>query len=201
MPNIIFPFNEVKTSAVAEAILRRLGGKTNYMYLLKLVYFADRYHLRKYLRPATSDRYFAMKRGAVASYLYDVCKGDIISDIFVPLENYQVALRSDTDRYDDELSNSDIESIKFSLSNFAEFGEFILSIITHAYPEWKKYEDVISTGKSRSEEMNFADFLENANQDDPIFRRYDLRDPYPPISHDEKEMMEEEMYEISSQIV
>ena len=201
MPNIIFPFNEVKTSAVAEAILRRLGGKTNYMYLLKLVYFADRYHLRKDLRPATSDRYFAMKRGAVASYLYDVCKGDRYSDIFVPLENYQVALRNDTDRYEDELSNSDIESIKFSLSNFAEFGEFNLSIITHAYPEWKKYEGVIISGKSRSEEMNFVDFLENADPDDPIFRRYGLRDPYPPISEEEKELMKDELFEISSQFV
>src|SRR5262249_34072379 len=39
----------------------------NKMKALKLLFFADRYHLRKYGRPVSECEYFAMKNGPVAS--------------------------------------------------------------------------------------------------------------------------------------
>src|SRR2546430_14116429 len=49
--------------AASGAPIRRL----NKMKALKLLFFADRYHLRKYGRPVSDCAYFAMKHGPVAS--------------------------------------------------------------------------------------------------------------------------------------
>jgi len=42
------------------------------MALLKLAFFADRYHLRNYARPISGDIYYAMKLGPVPSALKDI---------------------------------------------------------------------------------------------------------------------------------
>lgn len=198
--HIIFPFDEHKTIAVAEHLLYRLGRVNNYMYLLKLIFFADRYHVRKYLRPSTTDSYYAMKKGAVASYIYNVCKGDTPSDVIRPLGNYLITLYNEKPKYENELSASDIQAIDFSLSNFVKYSEFDLAEITHAYPEWNKYAEVINSGKSKREQMYFEDFLKNANAEDKIFKDYNLTDPFESISENDRKAMEEEMFELYSQI-
>ena len=43
------------------------GGKINRMKAIKLLFFADRYHVRKYGRPVVWSTYFAMKNGPVSS--------------------------------------------------------------------------------------------------------------------------------------
>ena len=42
-------------------------GKINKMKAIKLIYLADRLHLRKYGRPIVGDIYWAMKLGPVGS--------------------------------------------------------------------------------------------------------------------------------------
>lgn len=56
-------------------LARQAGGHINKLKALKLVYFADRYHLWKYGRPITNDEYFAMNFGLVASATKDLAKG------------------------------------------------------------------------------------------------------------------------------
>ena len=46
---------------------RQSGGRINKLKALKLLFFADRYHLRKYGRPVSECAYYAMKDGPVAS--------------------------------------------------------------------------------------------------------------------------------------
>jgi len=167
---------------------------------LKLIFFADRYHIRKYLRPATGDRYFAMHFGSVASYLYDLFKGQVTSPIIVPIGNFTVELREEDASLEKELSPSDIEAIDFSMSNFASRGEFDLSKISHAYPEWKKYEGEIESGSSKRVEMSLEDFLQNADKNDPIFKELGFSDPYQPIPEEERKELEKALLEICSQI-
>jgi len=50
----------------------RSGGQVNKLKALKLVYFADRYHLRRFGRPITGDEYLAMPFGPVASGAKDL---------------------------------------------------------------------------------------------------------------------------------
>ena len=45
--------------------------------ILKLVFFADRYHIRKYARTITNDTYYAMQYGPVASNVKKVSNNDI----------------------------------------------------------------------------------------------------------------------------
>ncbi|MDI6779909.1 MAG: Panacea domain-containing protein [Bacteroidota bacterium] len=191
-----------KAEAMAEYLLFKLGGKNNYMYILKIIFFADRYHLRKYLRPVSSDEYYAMKGGAVASYLYNIFKGD------VKAKNIK---HSKDDKYDVELisnkidisplSPSDIEAIDFALSKFSKLGNFDLSKITHAYPEWKRYAKRFQTNPRGREVMFFEDFFDNASKNDPIFKKCKFADPFPPISPDEKEKILDAIKEYCTQTV
>jgi hypothetical protein len=43
----------------------------------KILYFAERYHLRAYGRPVIGDRYVAMDNGPVPSFSYNVLKGSL----------------------------------------------------------------------------------------------------------------------------
>lgn len=193
---ISFPFNRRKALAVAEYFLKRLGGEANYMYLLKLIFFADRYHIRKYLRPVTTDTYFAMKNGPVASWLYDVFKGQAkgVKSIKRSEDNKYFIVLATNDIKEDELSSSDVEAIEFSLKNFGFFSENQLANITHAYPEWSKY-----CTKSGRDEMFYEDFLRNAKAGNAIFKRFHIQDPFEPIPAEEREELVEEIIEYCSQ--
>jgi hypothetical protein len=52
------------------------SSKGDIMYLLKLIFFADRYHIRHFGFVASGDKYFAMKNGAVASAIKDIMQGE-----------------------------------------------------------------------------------------------------------------------------
>ena len=45
-PKLRFPFSLEKGTAMLQYLLRAVGGEYNYMGLLKLAFFADRYHAR-----------------------------------------------------------------------------------------------------------------------------------------------------------
>src|SRR5207244_13054003 len=72
MPSALHIPASVRKSTQALNYFARLSARgapqpLNKMKALKLLFFADRYHLRKYGRPVTDCAYFAMKNGPVAS--------------------------------------------------------------------------------------------------------------------------------------
>ena len=64
---------ETATQALNYLALKS-GGRINKMKALKLIFFSDRYHLRKYGRPITNDEYLAMEYGPVASGVKDIAE-------------------------------------------------------------------------------------------------------------------------------
>src|SRR4051794_37148117 len=48
----------------------------DFYHILKMVYFADKYHLNIYGRPVVGDRYEAKNYGPVPTAVYDILKGD-----------------------------------------------------------------------------------------------------------------------------
>lgn len=137
------------------------------MYLLKLIYFADRYHLRHFGFVPSSDVYVAMEYGPVASSTYDILKKkmpinansyefDLISFVEEKNENEVEIKKQDND----ELSKSYIQALDFALKNYGKFNGFELSKITHCYPEWKKHEKTLKSGILQVP-MNFIDFFDN----------------------------------------
>ena len=158
------------------------SSRHNIMYLLKLLYFADRYHIRRFGFIASGDKYYAMKNGAVASLTYDILKTKsiqinpaeigLLSDI-LSVSEHEVKISSQAD---DELSESFKEALNFSIQTFGNFSHWDLSDISHNYPEWKKLKEKLDEDSSIP--MDMKDFFENPETIANL-KQYNMnKDPY-----------------------
>lgn len=138
------------------------------LYLLKLMFFADRYHLRHFGFVASADEYKAMKLGPVASGTKDILYGKLpakanSSELSLLISgvrevgdtSVEIALQQD-----DELSKSFKIALDFSIKTYGKFTPIEVSHISHDYPEWKKHENAINSG-IKSVPMDFIDFFDN----------------------------------------
>jgi len=123
-------------------ILTRMG-KVGKHKLFKLLYFADKDHLRRFGRPITGDIYIAMINGPVPSRLYDYIKGvagkntiPIPDDFLDELRKniafvepyYVIALRKFND---DFLSPNQIKSLDYSIETYGNKSFDELTHISH----------------------------------------------------------------------
>jgi uncharacterized phage-associated protein len=144
---------------------------TNYMKLIKHVFFADRYHLRNYGTLLTYDNYCAMKFGPVCSQTYDILKEDdlfmdslsdeerdIITNSIEKLDKSETRIKPQKENM---LSQSEKEALDFSIEIFGPFNSFQLADITHDYPEWEKYKKMIESGRIKSADIDIVDFFNN----------------------------------------
>ena len=141
--------------------------------MLKLIFFADRYHMRKYARSITDDTYYAMQYGPVASNVKNILDFDFISD---DEKNYiEKYLQKEGKYYNasgqfatlEMLALTDKEALDFAIDNFAHNKTFDLVDMTHNYPEWKRFEKSLEDGLKR-EKMNMEDFfLPTSDDTDP----------------------------------
>jgi uncharacterized phage-associated protein len=119
------------------------NDRFNKVYLLKMFYFADRYHLRHFGCLASRDTYFAMKLGPVASTAYNILKRDqcnINSAEVGCLQGVKEVSEHDVEiefQGDDELSKSFKKALDFALKEFGHYSWSQQSDISHCYPEWK----------------------------------------------------------------
>lgn len=201
MSKILFQLNQQKAIAAARYLLsEKLHGKANYFRLLKLIFLADRYHVRNYLRPVTTDRYVAMEHGPVASFLYNVFKGvrasggqiRKISD-----EQFKLEAGSKQPNYE-YLSQTDLEALDFAFDKFGHLNRWELRDLVHAYPEWAQFEEQLQYQKTV--EMSFEDFLENADPEAEGFKKLGIKDPFPPITPEEREFLKQELIESVHQL-
>jgi len=138
----------------------------NKMKSLKLLFFADRYHLRKYGRPVSECAYFAMKNGPVASEAKHVAEN---GGALAPSEKrYAHNFLRKKGAYDYSsvaevdtavLSKTDIEALDFAWSIFGHYTQFQLVGITHRYPEWKRHAAALRRG-TRRVQMDYTDFFD-----------------------------------------
>lgn len=136
----------------------------NKMKALKLLFFADRYHLRKYGRAVSDCTYFAMKNGPVASEAKRVAEERLpdaeraYSRRYVRRkDNFRYSAAGDID--DAVLSQTDVEALEFAWKNFGHYSEFDLVDITHHYPEWKRPAAKLRGNGPKRAEMSYADFF------------------------------------------
>lgn len=143
---------------------RQSGGSINKLKALKLLFFADRYHLRKFGRPVSECTYYAMTHGPVASEAKNVAEES--PDLHPAARAYaRKFVRKDGDyefsavaQMDSAvISASDREALEFAWQNFGRFGKYTLRTITHHYPEWKRHEQKLKTVKRVP--MDLADFF------------------------------------------
>ncbi|WP_129409310.1 Panacea domain-containing protein [Marinitoga lauensis] len=157
-------------------------NKLNYMKAIKLLYFAERYHIRRYGRPIFWDNYIAMKFGPVQSNVYDLIKTQdypfddeeniaYFHNILNIEKNkrekvYNIILKNKDKINIKVFSKTDIEALEFSWNTFGKFNEFELAEISHVYPEWNKYEELFKQEIIKSRKMNLIDFFEDPSEEE-----------------------------------
>lgn len=177
----------VKKALQALYYLQSKSGVSDKLSLLKLIFFADRYHIRNYGVSMLQDDYCAMTLGPVCSKTYDLIKKGLYYDgltedgkDFVDENlfcNKDIVSVKDTGL--EQLSVSDLEALDFSVSTFGKFSPYQLSEITHAYPEWSKYRELLENHISASERMDYADFFGNPGKNDEYIKKYlNGKDPF-----------------------
>lgn len=166
MERLYFIFDPQKSTQVLNYFAIQEGGQINKMKALKLVYFADRYHLRKYGRLITNDNYVAMQHGPVPSATKDIAESnDYLDDAtksysreFVrPSGNLRLKTTNEVD--ESILSASDLEALQFAWDTFGSLTQFELRDLTHSYPEWSKLKDSLIAQSCVP--MNLFDFLKD----------------------------------------
>jgi len=173
-----FSFSHRKATQALNFFARKAGGRINNMKSLKLVYFADRYHLRKYGRPVVGDEYLAMNYGPVASSTKDLAEmSDFLGEEeeryakrFIRPAESAITYTSIHDVDEKVLSESDREALEFSWKRFGRVDKFALSRLTHRYPDWKRHEAALQSNVVTRVPMNYRDFLEDPEGNaDPCF--------------------------------
>lgn len=170
MQKIGFNFNYKKATQMLNYFATKEGGKINRMKALKLIYFADRYHLRKYNRLITNDTYFAMDNGPVASACKDIAEAsEYTGRIEQSYSSNYIAicppyeLRSKESPDFTILSKSDIEAMNFAWNKFGGLDEWGIVTETHKYPDWYKHKIALET-LSRIE-MDLDDLLTDPKEE------------------------------------
>jgi len=133
---------------------------------LKLVYLADRYHLRKYGRLITNDSYFAMEYGPVASSVKDLTQFNCLShkeekyaEKFISPSNKEHHFISRADIEKEVFSETDLEALNFVRENYGHLRDLVG--LTHKFPEWKKHETRLKSASRVP--MDVYDFLEDTH--------------------------------------
>lgn len=193
MLKVHFHFDYKKATQGLNYFAQKEDGLINKMKALKLIYLADRYHMRKYGRLITNDTYFAMKLGPVASGVKDIAE---VSEFLGEEEaNYSRQYLTQADRLlliskgpvdDSVFSESDVEALEYIWDKFGHLTQFELSEFTHEYPDWKKHKEELVLD-SRIQ-MDLVDFFEDP--DSRIERLHEL-------SEEDKKLRREQLTEMS----
>ena len=179
MGSLHFNFDYLKATQALDYFTIKAGGQINKMKVLKLVYFADRYHLRKYGRMITNDNYLAMEHGPVPSTTKDIAESNdyldetikTYSQSFIePINNLTLKSINKLDK--SVLSDSDLEAMEFSWGTFGHLDQFQLRDLTHFYPEWVKVKDDLADASCLP--MELLDFLKDPVVD--VNKCYELDD-------------------------
>jgi uncharacterized phage-associated protein len=176
MPTALHIPAPVRKSTQALNYFARLAARgapepLNKMKALKLLFFADRYHLRKYGRPVSDCAYFAMKNGPVASEAKNVAEESL--RLASPARNYARRFVRRKDAYHlgsaaevdkSVLSKTDIEALEFAWRTFGQYTQYQLRDITHHYPEWKRHAAKLRHDSHKRVQMDYADFFNDPAQ-------------------------------------
>lgn len=161
-------FKKHKAVTLLLYLAHKGGGKLNKMKALKLVWLADRYHLRKYGRTITGDKYVAMEYGTVPSSVKDIIEGKrgLKTDgiALVGRLEYQATAYPDLDN----LSDSDQEAMDLVIEKYFKQDQFDLSQLSHEFPEWLRYKEQLQVRKS-AYPMVMDDFFKNVDDSKGLF--------------------------------
>lgn len=166
---MLLEFDYKKATQAINYLAKKEGGQIDKLKLIKLVYFADRYHLRRYGRPMVNDAYFAMPLGPVGSSVKDIAEFSSFLDeeergyaekyLTRGVHNNTVVSVASVD--DEVFSKSEFEALDFAYSEFGKYPAPALVDIAHHYPEWDKFKSAFESKETTREPMLYSDFFKN----------------------------------------
>ena len=143
------------------------------MKAYKLLWLADRYHLRQTGRTITGDSYYAMPYGIVpsdAKCLLENAKTKLkdpkgYKDKFLILSDHQYKAIAEPDLK--EFSESDLDALNKVLAEYNSYDAIRLSCVSHKFPEWLFYKDMLKNMDSKnSYKIDLDHFFEDAPNDE-----------------------------------
>ncbi len=171
-------FNYKKAVQALNWLAVKSGGNMNKMKAIKLIWLADRLHLRRFGRSITGDEYYALPKGPVPSGTRDVLEGsDFLGDTASDYASAYISV-SAIDRYtfaslsDPNLkvfSDTDKDTLALIYSKFGQLDHFALSDLSHHFPEWKKHESALARGISSRFPIDQLDFFLNIEEESGLF--------------------------------
>lgn len=165
------------TNVVLESlyyISKKLSKSIDKLSAIKLLFFADKYHLRKYGRLITDDTYYALPHGPVPSNSLNIInqvlsKEDTGSKIeYLKIVDNQLSANEENLELDN-LSDTDKEALDFVIDKFGHMESWDLRNLTHDYPEWKRFKETLESQSTKRELIVMEDFFADSNlQNDPF---------------------------------
>lgn len=133
----MFEYDINRTIEALLYICERLNGTTKHQ-LSKLLYFADKFHLAKYGRTITGDSYTKMEYGPVPSQTYHHIRNSAFINDVLDIKGYHVNGKRSARK--EELSESDLDALEYSLNEYGKLSFGALTDISHD-ASWNAAED------------------------------------------------------------
>ena len=159
-------FNYKKSIQALNIIAQANGGCVNKMKAIKLIWLADRLHLRQYGRMITEDNYFALPLGPVPSATRDVLEDNpFLNDLEL---NYGRDFIVSNDKYHYSsvktpdlmvFSQTDIDVLNLIISKYNHLDHYQLSELSHSFPEWSKFKSALDKKIASRFDINPEDFF------------------------------------------
>ncbi len=151
---------KVNYRKVVEAIVYILGKhhrKAKSIFILKCLYYADKYHLQQYACPITGDEFVKLKHGPCARAAYDILKRN---ELYIPEQilnsvndafsasngrgtgDYDITYKAIREANLSVFSDSDLECLDKAIDFCSSYtDDFALSEESHKEEAWKQAED------------------------------------------------------------
>lgn len=170
-------FNHRKITQALNFFAIEEGQPIIKMKALKLLWLADRLHLRRYGRTISDDKYYAMQFGPVASNAYNIAshkerylsrEAIEYSERFVA-EQSQRTFSSTAPVEEKVFSQTDRDALRDVYKEFGRLNEEELSELSHKFPEWMAFEKELASNPRTRHKMSFDDFFRNAEVSNQLF--------------------------------
>lgn len=170
-------FNHKKVTQCLNFFASREGGPIVNMKALKLLWLADRLHLRRYGRTISDDTYYALRRGPVATHAANIAAHEIpylspevteYSERFVAKKSKR-SFESVAPVDEKVFSQTDRDALRDVYSEFGSMNEEELSELSHHYPEWQAFEQQLAKAPQTRYKMSYEDFFRNAENSNRLF--------------------------------
>lgn len=155
--------------------MNEVGETPNKLKAIKLIWLSDRYLLRHYARTITRDKYFAMPLGPVPSNTYDLFKKvSLATPAKVNFDNNIKSLNKYSYRVTGNFNPDVFSKVERNIINelwnaYGHMPAQALSILSHKFPEWKRYEERLNKNHCKAYPMELEDFFINVEDSTGLF--------------------------------